>query len=69
MEDKNNPAEAAKEQSLIPVMCDNPSTSPHTPKGINVLYLDGHVEFLRMGSLFPALPSVEKQFGGLPSEK
>jgi prepilin-type processing-associated H-X9-DG protein len=69
VEDKANAAETATQRSLIPVMCDNPACSPHKPGGVNVLYLDGHVEFLRLGSKFPALPSVARQFGGLPPEK
>ncbi len=36
----------------IPVMFDRPDN--HIPPGINVLYLDGHVEFLRMDERFPA---------------
>ncbi|GMV92879.1 MAG: hypothetical protein AMXMBFR82_26570 [Candidatus Hydrogenedentota bacterium] len=36
----------------IPVMFDRPDN--HIPPGINVLYLDGHVEFIRMEERFPA---------------
>ncbi len=36
----------------IPVMIDREDN--HIPGGINVLYLDGHVEFVKMGTKFPA---------------
>ncbi|MGI6460640.1 MAG: type II secretion system protein [Candidatus Hydrogenedentales bacterium] len=58
--DINNPAGSAKAQSSIPVMWDEAMSgsgdSPdilqkwkynHVPGGSNVLYMDGHVEFLR----------------------
>lgn len=49
--DINNPAGSAMGQSEVPVMWDITSTFPadynHIPGGANVLYMDGHVEFLR----------------------
>ncbi|MCC6490075.1 MAG: DUF1559 domain-containing protein [Candidatus Hydrogenedentes bacterium] len=54
--DINNPAGSAKAQSEIATMWDQISTSPtdstgttmnHIPGGSNVLYMDGHVEFLK----------------------
>jgi len=49
--DINNPAASAKAQSEIFVMFDNISTIVkyfnHVPGGANVLFMDGHVEFLR----------------------
>ncbi len=49
--DINNPAASAMSQSDIPVMFDGLATLPqhynHIPGGSNVLYMDGHVEFLR----------------------
>ena len=49
--DINNPAASAKAQSEIPIMYDLVSTEvddfSHVPGGCNVLYLDGHVEFVR----------------------
>ncbi len=62
VEEKDNPADAAKQQSRIPVMFDNPATTPHSPKGIHVLYLDGHVDFLLSGTGFPATPGVLRHF-------
>ncbi|HPU96521.1 MAG TPA: DUF1559 domain-containing protein [Candidatus Hydrogenedentes bacterium] len=60
--DINNPAAAARAQSEIFVMHDVLSQVPegfsHLPGGVNVLYLDGHVEFLRYPSLkAPATPA------------
>ena len=63
--DINNPASSATAQSVIPVMFDtygNPTMSEdtaggvifnHIPGGSNVLYMDGHVEFLRYPGKFP----------------
>lgn len=59
--DINNPGASAKSQSSMAIMFDwtfNPPTAsvdggsnnnmfPHIPGGANVLYLDGHVEFLK----------------------
>ena len=60
--DINNPAASARAASEIPVMWDHLTAKKgnfaHAPGGINVLYLDGHVEFLRYlgvnGTQFPA---------------
>ena len=57
--DINNPAGSAKAQSEIPVSCDTLSLSTsitdfnHIPGGCNVLYLDGHVQFLRYPNKWP----------------
>lgn len=52
--DINNPAASALAQSAIPVMWDVISAEPgglaamnHVPGGCNVMYFDGHVEFIR----------------------
>lgn len=49
--DINNPAASARGGSSVPLMWDHASTRvsdfSHVPGGGNVLYLDGHVEFLR----------------------
>ncbi len=56
--DINNPASGAQAQSELWVMCDFVSTVPaaysHIPGGGNVLYMDGHVEFLRYSETGPA---------------
>ncbi len=55
--DINNPAGSAKAQSEIAVFFDTASAIvgdfSHIPGGANVLYMDGHVEFLRYPSEFP----------------
>lgn len=61
--DINNPAASTKAQSEIPVMYDmvqSPVSANggllqfnHVPGGGNVLYMDGHVEFLRYPSKYP----------------
>lgn len=49
--DINNPAASATSTSEVPLMWDHVSTKvidfSHAPGGGNVLYLDGHVEFLK----------------------
>jgi len=65
--DINNPAGSAMAQSEVPVMRDkaetgqagnNPAPSKrtrfnHIPGGCNVLYMDGHVEFIKYPGKFP----------------
>jgi len=55
--DINNPAASTKAQSEIPVMYDQVGTEietyNHVPGGGNVLYMDGHVEFLKYPSEYP----------------
>ena len=49
--DINNPAASAQAQSTLYIMWDQLATNPqaynHIPGGANVLYMDGHVDFLR----------------------
>jgi prepilin-type N-terminal cleavage/methylation domain-containing protein/prepilin-type processing-associated H-X9-DG protein len=49
--DINNPAVSASAASMVPVMWDHASTNvdafAHTPGGGNVLYMDGHVSYVR----------------------
>ena len=55
--DINNPAGSAEAQSSIPVSLDSIAYAPagslhgsrfnHVPGGCNVLYMDGHVEFIK----------------------
>ncbi len=66
--DINNPAASARASSLVPVMWDHVSTFAkdftHVPGGANVLYMDGHVEFLRYPAVrFPVTPESAKTFG------
>jgi len=58
--DINNPAATAVAQSEVPIMFDQMSTVVgefnHIPGGCNVLYMDGHVEFIRYPGKFPLTP-------------
>ena len=55
--DINNPGAGAKAQSELPIFYDIVSTAVsnfnHVPGGANVLYLDGHVEFIRFPGEYP----------------
>jgi len=55
--DINNPAASAQAQSELPVLWDdvniNVASFNHIPGGCNVLYMDGHVEFLKYPSTYP----------------
>jgi prepilin-type processing-associated H-X9-DG protein len=55
--DINNPAATALAQSQVGFMCDNFTNKTanfnHVPGGGNVLYMDGHVEFVRYPGRFP----------------
>ncbi len=56
--DINNPAASAKAQSETWIMADTIATDVghynHIPGGSNVLYMDGHVEFMRYNQTGPA---------------
>ena len=53
----NNAAQSTEAQSTIPVQLDlvslNVAEYNHVPGGSNVLYLDGHVDFIRYATDFP----------------
>jgi len=55
--DINNPAASTKSQSELVIFFDGIETTPsdfnHIPGGANVLYMDGHVSFLRYPSEHP----------------
>jgi len=58
--DINNPAGSAQAQSDLPVLWDRIEAAPgntqyynHIPGGSNVLFLDGHVEFIRYPTAHP----------------
>jgi prepilin-type N-terminal cleavage/methylation domain-containing protein/prepilin-type processing-associated H-X9-DG protein len=58
--DINNPAATSRAQSTLPVMWDVVIKSTggfsHVPGGANVLFMDGHAEFLHYPSEFPVTP-------------
>lgn len=63
--DINNPAASAKAESTVFVMFDNVANSVeafnHVPGGANVLFMDGHVEFMR----YPGPPPVNKKMASI----
>jgi prepilin-type N-terminal cleavage/methylation domain-containing protein/prepilin-type processing-associated H-X9-DG protein len=66
--DINNAGVSARATSVIPVMWDHISTKvgdfAHVPGGANVLYLDGHVSFLKYeGENFPVTADSARTFG------
>lgn len=79
--DINNPAGSAEAQSTIPLMWDRwAAATPrpgsedvstigynHLPGGSNVLYLDGHVQFVRQGTEYPIQVSGEGDVNDLAS--
>ena len=75
--DINNPAAGAVAQSELVVLFDTFGTSAdsnntagqmifnHIPGGCNLLYLDGHAEFVRYPGKFPVIQDAENN-GGIP---
>ena len=66
--DINNPAGTAKAQSNVAVMWDHVTTNTidfnHIPGGGNVLYMDGHVDFLKFpDDKFPMTVDSARAFG------
>lgn len=65
--DINNPAGSALAQSTLPIMWDRIATNlsedgfNHVPGGANVLYMDGHVEFIR----FPGEHPITRSFAAI----
>ncbi len=66
--DINNPAGSAQAQSTVPIMWDHVTTNPidfsHIPGGGNVLYMDGHVRFIKYpAEEFPMTTDSARSFG------
>ena len=67
--DINNPAAGSASASEVPIMWDHITSTvglypAHAPGGCNVLYLDGHVEFVRYpGDRFPMTEDSARIFG------
>lgn len=73
--DANSPAATALTQSRIPIMFDRFAVTPkatlftHTqPQGSNVLFMDGHVEFIRYDAKAPVLPGVGRVLASLVTD-
>lgn len=69
--DVNNAGASAQSESTMPIAWDTISSKiagnigyNHVPGGCNTLYMDGHVEFIKFGSRFPATSS-HAQFNAL----
>ena len=69
--DINSPGATARAQSNLPIMWDTITTDVvggvdfnHVPGGANVLFFDGHVEFIKYPSVFP----LTKSFAFLSSQ-
>jgi len=67
--DINNPAASAVAQSEVPVMFDVVNMKArnynHVPGGSNVLYMDGHVEFIKYPGEYPvSQPFAEAKYAG-----
>jgi len=71
--DINNPGAATTAQSDLFVMWDRLSTATeefnHVPGGSNVLYMDGHVEFIRYPGEAPVAPGVARAYAPLAIHK
>lgn len=66
--DINDSARGSEASSTVPIVWDHLTTAEidfaHLPGGINVLYLDGHVDFLKYpGDKFPATMDSARTFG------
>lgn len=72
--DINNPGAGAMAQSSLFIMMDmlaagvSAARFNHIPGGCNVLYMDGHVEFVLYPSESPVLPAVAVLIGELTAE-
>lgn len=65
--DINDPSASAKQQSQIPLLIERPGH--HEPNGGNVLYMDGHVEFLKYPGKYPMTEAFIKALDGLDALK
>ena len=71
--DINNPAASAQAQSMIPVMFDffasgkYVSKYNHIPGGSNILYMDGHVAFIRYPDSYPMTEWLAGYLGSIKS--
>ena len=62
--DINNPGDTELAESRLPILWDKISTNAtdgvgfnHVPGGCNTLYMDGHVDFVKLGTKFPSTAS------------
>jgi prepilin-type processing-associated H-X9-DG protein len=65
--DIQNPAASALAQSEVPVMWERPGH--HVPDGGNVLYMDGHVEFVKYPGRFPMTAKFMARLAAISEKK
>ncbi len=71
--DINNPGTTTQAQSVISIMADWNGTGAgkqfnHVPGGSNVLYMDGHSEFLKYPNVWPVSPLLARVIGATMAE-
>lgn len=70
--DINNPGASAKAQTEIAIMsdeiADELASYNHVPGGANVLYMDGHVDFLKYPSIYPVSKGFAAIYGAWTRE-
>lgn len=66
VENRSDPQAAANTRATIPIMFETVVSNVfgRDPDGANVLYLDGHVDYVRFGSQFPVTGGVLDVLGG-----
>jgi prepilin-type processing-associated H-X9-DG protein len=59
--DINNPATSVRAQAAVPLLFESTARHPRGQKsGANVLYMDGHVEFIPQNGKFPVTDTVQR---------
>jgi RNA polymerase sigma factor (sigma-70 family) len=66
VENRSDPLAAANTRATIPIMFETAESTVfgRDPDGANVLYLDGHVDYVRFGSQFPVTVGVQAVIAG-----
>ena len=66
VENRSDPQAAANTRAAIPIMFETMESTVFgsDPDGANVLYLDGHVDYVRFGSQFPVTADVQAVLAG-----
>jgi RNA polymerase sigma factor (sigma-70 family) len=66
VENRSDPRAAANTRATIPIMFETVESTVfgRDPDGANVLYLDGHVDYVRFGSQFPVTAGVQEVISG-----
>lgn len=66
VENRSDPLAAANTRAAIPIMFETVESTVFgsDPDGANILYLDGHVDYVRFGSQFPVTADVQAVLSG-----